>query len=101
MLANYDFIDEKVVAYFRRRLDQAPKDADFALEYVKRNALTVETEGRDRGAEVQDKTSCGRSSTRCITPTSAARFRPAPSGRNDAHAADRQAAPSPRRKAPS
>ncbi len=42
MLANYDFIDEKVVAYFRRRLDQAPKDADFALQYVKRNARTVE-----------------------------------------------------------
>ena len=42
MLANYDFIDEKVVAYFRRRLTQAPKDADFALEYVKRNARTLE-----------------------------------------------------------
>ena len=42
MLANYDFIDEKVVAYFRRRLDQAPKDAQFALDYVKRNARTVE-----------------------------------------------------------
>ena len=47
MLANYAFIDEKVVAYFRRRLDQAPKDADFALEYVKRNARTVE---QQRGA---------------------------------------------------
>jgi pyrroloquinoline-quinone synthase len=42
MLANYAFIDEKVVAYFRRRLDQAPKDADFALDYVRRNARTVE-----------------------------------------------------------
>ncbi len=42
MLATYAFIDEKVVAYFRRRLDQAPKDADFALQYVKRNARTVE-----------------------------------------------------------
>jgi pyrroloquinoline-quinone synthase len=42
MLANYDFIDETVVAYFRRRLDQAPKDADFALDYVKRNARGVE-----------------------------------------------------------
>ncbi len=29
MLANYSFIDEKVVAYFRRRLDQAPRDAEF------------------------------------------------------------------------
>lgn len=42
MLENYDFIDETVVAYFRRRLDQAPRDADFALDYVKRNAVTVE-----------------------------------------------------------
>ena len=47
MLANYSFIDEKVVAYFRRRLDQAPKDAQFALDYVKRNARTVE---QQRGA---------------------------------------------------
>jgi pyrroloquinoline-quinone synthase len=42
MLANYEFIDEKVIAYFRRRLDQAPEDAQFALDYVKRNARTVE-----------------------------------------------------------
>lgn len=42
MLANYDFINETVVAYFRRRLDQAPQDADFALDYVKKNARTVE-----------------------------------------------------------
>src|SRR5271167_4229119 len=41
MLANYSFIDETVVAYFRRRLDQASRDADFALAYVKRNARTV------------------------------------------------------------
>jgi pyrroloquinoline-quinone synthase len=47
MLANYSFIDEKVVAYFRRRLDQAPRDAEFALDYVKRNARTVEAQ---RGA---------------------------------------------------
>ena len=47
MLANYSFIDEKVVAYFRRRLDQAPRDAEFALDYVKRNARTVEEQ---RGA---------------------------------------------------
>jgi len=45
MLANYSFIDEKVVAYFRRRLDQATRDADFALDYVKRHALTREQQG--------------------------------------------------------
>lgn len=41
MLENYDFIDDKVLAYFRRRLSQAPRDAQFALDYVKRHALTV------------------------------------------------------------
>ncbi|WP_174875300.1 pyrroloquinoline-quinone synthase PqqC [Vogesella oryzae] len=41
LLENYDFIDDKVLAYFRRRLSQAPRDADFALDYVKRHALTV------------------------------------------------------------
>jgi pyrroloquinoline-quinone synthase len=40
MLENYGFIDDVAVAYFRRRLTQAPRDADFALKYVKDNALT-------------------------------------------------------------
>ena len=40
MLENYDFIDEKVMTYFRRRLVQAPRDSDFALAYVKQHALT-------------------------------------------------------------
>jgi coenzyme PQQ biosynthesis protein C len=38
MLANYDFIDERALAYFGKRLSQAPRDADFALDYVKREA---------------------------------------------------------------
>ncbi len=42
MLENYDFIDDKVMAYFRRRLDQAPRDADFALSYIKEHAVTRE-----------------------------------------------------------
>lgn len=40
MLENYDFIDDKVMAYFKRRLTQAPRDADFALQYVLKNAKT-------------------------------------------------------------
>lgn len=40
MLENYDFIDEGVMAYFRRRLTQAPRDSDFALDYIKRHATT-------------------------------------------------------------
>lgn len=43
MLENYPgFIDEKVMAYFRRRLTQAPRDANFALQYVLDNAKTRE-----------------------------------------------------------
>lgn len=38
MLEGYDFIDDAVMAYFRRRLTQAPRDADFALGYVLDNA---------------------------------------------------------------
>lgn len=42
MLEGYDFIDDKVMAYFRRRLDQAPRDADFALNYILDHAATRE-----------------------------------------------------------
>jgi len=31
-------IDDRVMAYFKRRLSQAPCDADFALDYIKVNA---------------------------------------------------------------
>lgn len=42
MLANYDFIDDSVMQYFRRRLEEAPRDVGFALDYVKRAARTLE-----------------------------------------------------------
>jgi pyrroloquinoline-quinone synthase len=35
MLENYDFIDDRVMAYFKRRLMQAPKDSEFALQFIK------------------------------------------------------------------
>ena len=41
MLKNYDFISERTLAYFGKRLTQAPRDADFALAYVKENANTM------------------------------------------------------------
>lgn len=41
MLENYPFIDESVLVYFRHRLGQAPRDAEFALDYVKRHACTL------------------------------------------------------------
>lgn len=40
MLANYTFVNDDVMAYFKRRLTQAPRDATFALEFVKSNAHT-------------------------------------------------------------
>lgn len=42
MLAHYDFLNSKVLTYFEKRLTQAPRDADFALAYVKQNAKTSE-----------------------------------------------------------
>ena len=46
MLARYDFIDEDTLTYFTARLTQAPRDADFALDYVKRHATTPELRER-------------------------------------------------------
>jgi len=42
MLEHYDFIDPDVMSYFSRRLEQAPRDANFALDHVKANARTPE-----------------------------------------------------------
>lgn len=42
LLAHYDFLNAKVLSYFEKRMTQAPRDAGFALDYVKRNARTPE-----------------------------------------------------------
>jgi pyrroloquinoline-quinone synthase len=42
MVRHYDFIDDDVMIYGTVRLDQAPKDVAFALEYVQRAAQTAE-----------------------------------------------------------
>lgn len=42
MLKNYDYITPQVLSYFEKRLSQAPRDANFALDYVKREARTPE-----------------------------------------------------------
>lgn len=42
MLQNYSFISDDLVAYFRKRLDQAPRDSVFALNFVRENARTPE-----------------------------------------------------------
>ncbi len=40
MLKSYDFINKDTLAYFNARMIQAPRDSDFALDYVKREART-------------------------------------------------------------
>ena len=42
MLAGYAFFDREKLAYFNARMTQAPRDAEFALAYVKREARTAE-----------------------------------------------------------
>ncbi len=36
----YDFASEETLSYFRTRLTEAPRDVDFGLEYVLKNART-------------------------------------------------------------
>lgn len=42
MLANYDWITEDTLAYFKPRLTQAPQDSEWALAYVLQHADTAE-----------------------------------------------------------
>ncbi len=42
LLAHYDFATEAALSYFRRRLEEAPRDVDFGLAYVLEGARTAE-----------------------------------------------------------
>jgi coenzyme PQQ biosynthesis protein C len=42
MLEGYSFISRETLAYFNARMTQAPRDADFALDYVKREAQRLD-----------------------------------------------------------
>ncbi len=42
MLAGYAFVTRETLAYFDKRLTQAPRDADFAIDYVKTHARTAD-----------------------------------------------------------
>jgi len=42
LLAHYDFANETTIAYFKRRLKEAPEDVRFGLAYVIREARTRE-----------------------------------------------------------
>lgn len=41
MLAHYDFVSSDTLAYFNNRMHQAPRDADYALAYVKEHARSA------------------------------------------------------------
>ena len=42
LLANYAFANERTLSYFRTRLTQAPRDVEFGLAFVQREARTRE-----------------------------------------------------------
>jgi pyrroloquinoline-quinone synthase len=42
MLAHYDFVNPAIMVYFKRRMEQAPRDARFALDFVRTHATTPE-----------------------------------------------------------
>ncbi len=46
LLRHYPFITEDVLRYFNHRLTEAPRDANFALEYVKTHATTADAQHR-------------------------------------------------------
>ena len=80
MLQHYDFVNPDIMSYFKRRLAQAPRDAGFALDYVKEHA---KTHGAARGglqcADLQDQRAVGAArralSRLCRRPHSAGRVR--------------------------
>ena len=42
LLEHYDFANDMTLSYFQKRLDEAPKDVKFGLDYVLREARTAE-----------------------------------------------------------
>jgi coenzyme PQQ biosynthesis protein C len=50
MLKHYDYVTPEILSYFEKRLTQAPRDAGFALDYVKREATTAESQAAALGA---------------------------------------------------
>ncbi len=46
LLENYDFANEQTLSYFKKRLDEAPRDVKFGLEYVLREADNGEKQRR-------------------------------------------------------
>lgn len=46
LLENYDFANEQTLSYFKQRLDEAPRDVKFGLDYVLREADNGEKQRR-------------------------------------------------------
>ena len=65
MLENYDFISDEAMAYFSAAWTQAPDDAHFALDYVKRNARRRGAGRRPRCAALQVQRAVG--AARCAS----------------------------------
>ena len=83
MLENYDFIDDKVMAYFKKRLVQAPFDADYALELhqgPRQDARRAGSLRRRRALQVQRALGAARCAAPCLR-RAARGSRPAPSAR--------------------
>ena len=68
--AHYPWIDPAGLQYFRDRLEQAPRDAEYALGLVVERCLTREQQdARRRGAASSRRRCCGRSSRRSSAAT--------------------------------
>src|SRR3546814_1897571 len=50
LLEHYAFANERTIAYFKRRLTEAPEDVQFGLDYVLREARTREQQELVLGA---------------------------------------------------
>ena len=46
MLQHYDFVSAETLAYFTARPPQAERDSDFALDYVKRHAISADDQDK-------------------------------------------------------
>ena len=92
MLAGYPFVTEEMMSYFRKRLDQAPRDAGFALGLCPRACRHGrEASGGVRGADLQVRRALGPA--RCAQPCLRSRRRhPAGRLRARGHGARRVAA---------
>jgi len=46
LLEHYEFANDETLSYFRKRLDEAPRDVQFGLSYVLDHAMTAERQGQ-------------------------------------------------------